>query len=239
MVPGFVSAIRSQKVMTMFSSKDFKGIGMTSSRTRMRLIEQLSELGIAEPAILDVMAQIPRHLFLEEGMAHRAYENNALPIGLGQTISQPYIVALMTQVIWQNSPHQKVLEVGTGSGYQTSILSRLWKNVYSIERIRPLFQLAKDRLLKMGLTNIECKAADGFLGWQQQAPFDAIIVTAAASVIPERLVEQLAPGGAMVIPVGMEQQTQQLQLIKKDEKGIKTSQLEAVRFVPMLHGVET
>ncbi len=216
----------------------FQGIGMTSDRTRGRLMAELTHNGIDAPEILAAMAEIPRHLFVEEGIAHRAYENNALPIGLGQTISQPYIVAQMTQILWRKSQHHKLLEIGTGSGYQSAILSRLWDEVYSIERIRELQLKARERLLALGLTNIHYKAADGYLGWKEHAPYDAIIVTAAAPAIPQRLLSQLADGGAMIIPIGVVDQIQQLMLIEKHPHQIKQTPIEPVRFVPMLPGIQ-
>ncbi|HFB66647.1 MAG TPA: protein-L-isoaspartate(D-aspartate) O-methyltransferase [Aeromonadales bacterium] len=223
----------------MLGEQKFQGIGMTSDRTRQRLIRQLSEAGIDEPHVLAAMSEIPRHLFVEEGIAHRAYENNALPIGLGQTISQPYIVAQMTQILWRRSKHQKLLEIGTGSGYQCAILSRLWDEVYTIERIRELQLNARERLLSLGLRNIHYKAADGYLGWKEHAPFDAIIVTAAAPVIPERLLAQLSDEGVMIIPIGAAEQIQQLILIEKVQGEIKQTEIEPVRFVPMLPGIQT
>lgn len=222
----------------MHGEQKFQGIGMTSDRTRRRLIRQLSDAGINEAHVLAAMSEIPRHLFIEEGIAHRAYENNALPIGLGQTISQPYIVAQMTQILWRRGEHHKLLEIGTGSGYQSAILSRLWDEVYTIERIRQLQLTARERLLRLGLRNIHYKAADGYLGWKEHSPFDAIIVTAAAPVIPERLVAQLSENGAMIIPIGEADEVQQLILIEKSQHGIEQTQIEPVRFVPMLSGVQ-
>ncbi len=222
----------------MLGEKKFQGIGMTSERTRRRLVEQLSAEGIDEAHVLAAISEIPRHVFVEEAIAHRAYENNALPIGMGQTISQPYMVGLMTQILWRLGKHGKLLEIGTGSGYQTAILSRLWDEIFTIERIRQLQQGARDKLLSLGLRNIQYKAADGFLGWPEEAPYDAIIVTAAAQLIPDKLLAQLSDDGAMVIPIGLSEQVQQLTLVEKTAGEIKQTVIEPVRFVPMLPGVQ-
>jgi len=223
----------------MFNGEQFQGIGMTSKRTHLRLLERLSEQGITDPDVLSAISEIPRHMFIEEGMAHRAYENDALPIGLGQTISQPYIVGIMTQTLWQTTKHNKLLEIGTGSGYQTAILSRLWQQVHTVERIRPLHQIAKNRLISMGLRNIDYKAADGFNGWIEKAPYDAIIVTAAAPKVPEKLFHQLDEGGVMVIPLGKEDSIQELVAVTNENNQMNLRTLEKVRFVPMLPGIQT
>ncbi len=221
----------------MIGSEKFSGIGMTSDRTRRRLVETLTEQGIDDPHVLAAISEVPRHLFLEEGIAHRAYENTALPIGMGQTISQPYMVAIMTEILWKLGCRETILEIGTGSGYQTAILSRLWQRVYTIERIRTLQQGARAKLLSLGLSNIDYRAADGYLGWPENAPFDAIIVTAAAPVVPERLVAQLSDNGAMVIPLGLSEQVQTLTLIKKTAGEVSQTEIDPVRFVPMLPGI--
>ena len=221
----------------MIGSDKFTGIGMTSDRTRHRMVEQLSEQGIDDTHVLAAISEVPRHLFLEEGIAHRAYEDSALPIGMGQTISQPYMVAIMTQTLWKLGCRGNILEIGTGSGYQTAILSRLWDQIYTIERIRTLQQGAREKLLSLGLRNIDYRASDGYLGWKINAPFDAIIVTAAAPVIPDKLVEQLADNGAMVIPIGASEKVQTLMLIKKIDGEVSQTELDPVRFVPMLPGI--
>ncbi len=221
----------------MIGHDKFRGIGMTSERTRRRLVEQLSQDGIDDPYVLAAMFEVPRHHFIEEGIAHRAYENTVLPIGEGQTISQPLVVAQMTQILWKLGCRGRVLEIGTGSGYQSAILSRLWEEVYSIERIRILQTRAKQALLELGLNNIDFRGGDGYMGWPEKAPFDAIIVTAAAPVIPERLVAQLKDGGAMIIPVGPSEQEQALTLVQKKDDEIIQKEIELVRFVPMLPGV--
>ena len=178
------------------------GIGMTSQRTRDRLIKRLQEQGIQNKRVLDVMRSTPRHIFIDEALAHRAYEDTALPIGFNQTISQPYIVARMTEVLLAEGPLKRVLEVGTGSGYQTSILAQVVDRVYSTERIRGLQEKARKRLQALKLYNIMLKHTDGGMGWSEKAPFDGILVTAAPSQIPEELLLQLEDGGRMVIPVG-------------------------------------
>ncbi len=223
--------------ISMIGSEQFSGIGMTSDRTRRRLVEQLSQQGIEDPHVLAAISEVPRHSFLEEGIAHRAYENEALPIGMGQTISQPLMVARMTEILWKLGCRNHILEIGTGSGYQTAILSRLWERVFTIERIRVLQQGAREKLLSMGLNNIEYRSADGYLGWPEKAPFDAIIVTAAAPAVPERLLKQLSEKGAMIIPIGPSEQIQTLTLIQKQGENIVHTEIDPVRFVPMLPGI--
>jgi len=223
----------------MIGHDKFRGIGMTSERTRRRLMEQLSQEGIDDPYVLAALSEIPRHHFLEEGIAHRAYENTVLPIGEGQTISQPLMVAQMTQILWRQGLHGNILEIGTGSGYQSAVLSRLWDKVYSIERIRVLQTRARQALLELGLNNIEFRGGDGYLGWSENAPFEAIIVTAAAPVIPPKLVQQLQDGGVMLLPIGLPEQLQMLTLVRKNADEIEVKEIEPVRFVPMLHGVST
>ncbi|MGM0570774.1 protein-L-isoaspartate(D-aspartate) O-methyltransferase [Marinobacter sp.] len=210
------------------------GIGMTSRRTRLRLIQRLREAGIRDERVLGVMEEIPRHIFLDEALAHRAYEDTALPIGYSQTLSQPYIVARMTEVLMSASP-KKVLELGTGSGYQTAILARLCDEVYSVERIKPLQDKARERMHLLRLRNVMLRLAEGPMGWPEQAPYDGIIVTAAPRVVPRELLDQLADGGVMVIPVGEEQQM--LVRITRDGDQFHTEEIEPVRFVPLLGGV--
>ena len=210
------------------------GIGMTSQRTRDRLVERLRAEGIRNSVVLKVIGKTPRHLFVDEALASRAYEDTALPIGYNQTISQPYIVAAMTQLIIENKP-QKVLEVGTGSGYQAAVLAALVPKVYTVERIKPLAVLARQRFRQMGLRNVRASHTDGSVGLPEFAPYDAIIVTAASETIPEALLEQLADNGRLVIPVGgRERQT--LSLITRHDDGYKRRDLDPVVFVPLLSG---
>lgn len=211
------------------------GIGMTSQRTRDRLIKRLSEIGIHDERVLEAMRRTPRHLFVEEALATRAYEDTALPIGYGQTISQPYIVALMTQALLAGENLTAVLEVGSGSGYQAAVLAGLVGQIYSIERIRPLMHRARQRILGLGYGNVRYKLSDGNCGWPEHAPYDGIMVTAAATDIPETLLAQLAPGGRMVIPVGTGDM-QELLLIARTDAGISRTHLEHVNFVPLISG---
>ena len=183
------------------SQFDLRGIGMTSQRTRDRLVQRLREHGITDERVLTVIGEVPRHIFIDEALATRAYEDTALPIGHGQTISQPFIVALMTKTLL-NKPRERVLEIGTGSGYQTAVLAALVKRVFTVERIAPLIERARERFRAMKLRNVRVKYDDGNLGWPDQGPFDGIIVTAAARTVPAALLEQLAVGGRLVIPVG-------------------------------------
>ncbi|MDG2091291.1 MAG: protein-L-isoaspartate(D-aspartate) O-methyltransferase [Gammaproteobacteria bacterium] len=227
----------------MNSSIQQEGIGMTSLRTRERLVQRLIEQGIQQIDVLEAIRTTPRHLFIEEALAHRAYEDVSLPIGFDQTISQPYIVARMTEIILSalgkgnKIDKAKVLELGTGCGYQTTILAQLVKRVYSIERISSLLQKTKERLSDFGINNIQLKCADGRYGWPQYAPFDAIITTAAAAEIPKALIEQVAEGGVIVIPVGGARQ-QELQVCRKKKDKVEVESVEPVVFVPLLEGVE-
>ncbi len=207
---------------------------MTSQRTRDRLVQRLREHGITNERVLEVIGETPRHIFIDEALAHRAYEDTALPIGHGQTISQPFIVALMTQSLL-NRPRERVLEIGTGSGYQTTVLATLVKRVFTVERIQPLIERARERFRALKLRNIRVKYDDGNLGWADQGPFDGIIVTAAARSVPEALREQLEVGGRMVIPVG-DDRSQELKVIDRTEDGFREESLEYVRFVPLLRG---
>ena len=211
-----------------------RGIGMTSQRTRDRLIMRLKEQGIDSADVLSVMKDLPRHLFVDEALASRAYEDTALPIGHGQTISQPFIVAKMTEVLLQGSPKKKVLEVGTGSGYQTAVLSRLVERVFSVERISPLQNQARERFYQLKLNNIKLKHSDGSWGWEDNAPYDGIIVTCAPEEVPQELLKQLAPGGRLVIPVGGKEQS--LRVIDRNGNTFEETELEAVSFVPLLSG---
>ncbi len=216
------------------SQFDLRGIGMTSQRTRDRLVQRLREHGIDDERVLSVIGAVPRHIFIDEALSTRAYEDTALPIGHGQTISQPFIVALMTKALL-NKPRERVLEIGTGSGYQTAVLAALVKRVFTVERIAPLIERARERFRAMKLRNVRVKYDDGNLGWPDQGPFDGIIVTAAARSVPAALLEQLAVGGRLVIPVG-DDRTQELKVIDKTEEGFHEESLEYVRFVPLLRG---
>ena len=217
---------------------DFDGVGMTSRRTRERLIQRLKDNGIKDQKVLNVMRVSPRHLFLDEALSHRAYEDTALPIGFAQTISQPYVVALMTQLLLSRGPVKKVLEVGTGSGYQAAILAQLVEQVYTVERIKPLLIKAKDRFRRLELNNIISAHSDGGVGWPEHAPYDGIISTAAPEGVPDELLYQLAPGGLLVIPVGSESH-QELRVINRvgDSQNYEEEVIEKVRFVPLLSGV--
>jgi protein-L-isoaspartate(D-aspartate) O-methyltransferase len=212
-----------------------QGIGMTSQRTRDRLIDRLLKEGISDPRVLEVMRKTPRHLFMDEAMASRAYEDTALPIGHGQTISQPYIVARMTEAVLQPVVPSKILEIGTGSGYQTAVLAQLVDQVFSIERIDALHTIARQRLQQLKLQNVHLRRGDGYAGWRHNAPFDAIIVTTAPATVPKELIQQLSFGGRMIIPVG-EQMQQRLLIITREEGGVVEEELEWVSFVPMLKG---
>ncbi|WP_231871114.1 protein-L-isoaspartate(D-aspartate) O-methyltransferase [Halioglobus sp. HI00S01] len=207
---------------------------MTSQRTRERLIQRLVDQGISNQKVLDVMATTPRHLFLDEAMAHRAYEDVALPIGFQQTLSQPYIVARMTELLLEGGAPERVLEIGTGSGYQTAILAQLVGEVYSVERIKPLQQKARQRMRQLKLRNVHMNHADGGMGWPERGPFDAILAAAAPERIPEDLLRQLAPGGRLVMPVGGA--TQHLQIVDRTHEGFETTIVEEVRFVPLRPG---
>ena len=211
------------------------GIGMTSQRTRERLIERLYEEGLSNPHVLEVIRRTPRHLFVDEALAHRAYEDTALPIGHNQTISQPYMVGRMTELLLAAGPLDKVLEIGTGSGYQTAVLAQLVERVFSVERIQALQDRAKERLAELNIRNVLFRWGDGWEGWPALAPYNAIIVTAAAAEVPQALLEQLAPGGRLVIPVGAGD-VQELLLITREEQGYTRHVLDAVRFVPLLNG---
>lgn len=215
---------------------DLHGSGFTSARTRDRLIGRLLAQGIRDARVLDVIRQTPRHIFLDEALAHRAYEDTALPIGHGQTLSQPYIVARMSELLLAAGPCQKVLEIGTGSGYQTAVLAQLVGSVHSIERIKPLQDKARERLASLGLHNVRLRHADGLQGWPGEGSYDGIIGTAAALGVPSALVDLLAVGGRLVLPVGAGQQ-QSLMLITRTEEGLKQEVIEPVHFVPMLGGV--
>lgn len=216
--------------------QSLQGIGMTSQRTRERMIKRLMEQGIRNNKVLDVMRNTPRHIFMDEALASRAYEDTSLPIGYNQTISQPYIVARMTELLLAPSGRlSKVLEIGTGCGYQTAILAHLVDHVYSVERIGPLQKKAKDRLWDLKFKNVSYLHSDGGWGWLDHAPYDGILVAAAPLEVPEMLLQQMAVGGVMVIPVG-KGGSQQLQRITRTESGYAVEKLEPVVFVPFLSG---
>jgi protein-L-isoaspartate(D-aspartate) O-methyltransferase len=211
-----------------------RGIGMTSQRTRDRMVARLREKGIRDEVVLAAMAFVPRHIFVEEALASRAYEDTALPIGFEQTISQPFVVARMIEALRAQRPLAKVLEIGTGCGYQAALLARLAKEVYSVERIAGLLEKARGNLRPLRLSNLRLVHADGSLGLPEAAPFDGIIVAAAASEIPEALLQQLALGGRMIVPVGSGDQA--LCLIERTATGLTEKWLDAVRFVPLRGG---
>ncbi|MCB4812131.1 protein-L-isoaspartate(D-aspartate) O-methyltransferase [Methylovorus menthalis] len=219
-------------------SSVIRGIGMTSLRTRERMLARLREQGIRDEVTLSAMGSIARHIFVDEALSSRAYEDVSLPIGFGQTISQPYIVARMTELLRAGKPLGSVLEIGTGCGYQTAVLSKVAKEVYSVERIRPLLMKARGHLRELRMSNIKLKHADGTMGLPELAPFDGIIVTAAASHVPQELLEQLGIGGRMVIPVGTEEQILYLieHVATTSGSEYRQTKLEPVKFVPLLGG---
>jgi protein-L-isoaspartate(D-aspartate) O-methyltransferase len=215
------------------------GIGMTSERTRKRMVERLREQGVRDERVLAAMAAVPRHLFVEEALASRAYEDTALPIGFAQTISQPYVVARMIEVLLDKQQPGKVLEIGTGCGYQAAVLAHVFPQVYSIERIKALLERARANLLPLRLKNLRLAHGDGYAGLEGAAPFQSIIVAAAAPGIPEALRRQLAPGGRMVLPLAQDGKrggSQRLVLVERSGRGFVESELDAVRFVPMEAG---
>lgn len=210
------------------------GIGMTSQRTRGRLIERLREQGIQDEVVLAAINAVPRHIFVDEALASRAYDDVSLPIGFGQTISQPYIVARMIEILRDARPLNRVLEIGTGCGYQAAVLAQVAKDVYSVERVQPLYERAAEYLKELQVSNVTLRYADGNMGLPEAAPFDGIIMAAAATHVPPALLEQLAVGGRMVLPLGAPEQY--LCLIERDAQGYRETRLEAVRFVPLLMG---
>jgi protein-L-isoaspartate(D-aspartate) O-methyltransferase len=211
-----------------------QGIGMTSQRTRERMISNLREEGILDELVLSAMLEIPRHIFVDEALSSRAYENVSLPIGFGQTISQPYIVAFMTELLRSGAGLGRVLEIGTGCGYQTAVLSKMAQEVYSVERISPLLMKARGHLRELRAYNVKLKHADGTLGLPELAPFDSILVTAAATHVPQELLQQMAVGGRMVIPLGAQEQI--LTLIERTPDEFRQTKMKAVKFVPLLGG---
>jgi len=224
--------------MNVFSrpTPEARGLGMTSQRARDRLVARLKEEGIADRRVLDVIGRLPRHLFIEEALASRAYEDTALPIGLSQTISQPWVVARMTEALIEDKLPGKVLEIGTGSGYQAAVLAALVKNVYTVERIEELLRNARRRFRKLGVDNIRSKHDDGRLGWAEHAPYDAIMLTAAGEAVDQELFAQLAPDGVLVAPVGPPGH-QRLLRYRNSEKCWVSESLGAVSFVPLLGGI--
>jgi protein-L-isoaspartate(D-aspartate) O-methyltransferase len=213
------------------------GIGMTSARTRERLVQRLQEQGIADQRVLDRIRSVPRHLFMDEALASRAYEDTALPIGFGQTISQPFVVAKMTEALLSAGAAPKVLEIGTGCGYQTAVLSPLVAEVYTIERIAPLLGRARRTLRELRIRNVNFRHDDGNIGWPARAPFDGILLTAAPHTVPQALFDQLKLGGCLIAPVGAEGR-QELFLYTKGETRIERLSLGAVSFVPLVSGLQ-
>ena len=212
-----------------------QGIGMTSQRTRDRLVDQLRQLGIKDQRVLAAISKVPRHLFIAEALSSRAYENTSLPIGMGQTISQPYMVARMTELLIEDGMPENVLEVGTGSGYQSAVLACLIPRVFSVERIRPLQDKAKDVLEDIGYRNISFRHSDGGWGWNACGPYQGILAAAAPAEIPRKLLEQLEIGSKLVIPIGVEG-TQELQRITRTTSAYEVEVIEPVSFVPFLKG---
>ena len=216
-----------------------QGVGMTSQRTRARMVERLREQGIRDQRVLTAMATVPRHLFVEEALAQRAYEDTALPLGFGQTISQPYVVARMIELLIADRALGKTLEIGAGCGYQTAVLASLSKDVYAMERIAPLIARAKDNLRQLRMTQVRFKHGDGHLGIPEAQPFDTIIVAAASAHVPQALLDQLAPAGRLVMPLGKQgQRDQVLLMVENSAQGFVETHFDAVRFVPLLPGVE-
>lgn len=212
------------------------GIGMTSARTRERLVQRLRDQGITNAAVLDQIRNVPRHLFVDEALATRAYEDTALPIGHGQTISQPYVVARMTEALLENASPGKVLEIGTGCGYQTAVLSPLVRFIFSVERINALLDRARLRFKELGIRNVHVRHGDGFQGWPAHGPYDAILMAAAPLALPKVLFDQLAPGGRLIAPVGPEGKQQLVRVTKRGDE-LHTETLGLVSFVPLLQGL--
>ena len=220
----------------MSSDLAIQGIGMTSARTRDRLVRRLREQGIRSTEVLEQIRNVPRHLFVDEALASRAYEDTALPIGLGQTISQPFIVARMTEALLNNFKGETVLEIGTGCGYQTAVLSPLVKKIYTVERIPELLRKTRKRLRQLDIYNVQFRQGDGWEGWRKYGPYDGIIVAAAAEELPARLLEQLAPGGRLIIPVGPAGR-QELTMVTRQDDHFEQVSLGAVSFVPLVKGL--
>jgi protein-L-isoaspartate(D-aspartate) O-methyltransferase len=221
--------------MASMADLRLEGIGMTSARTRDRLVQRLRDQGIANLAVLERIRNVPRHIFVDEALGSRAYEDTALPIGFGQTISQPYIVARMTEALLEAAAPDNVLEVGTGCGYQTAVLAPLVKRVSTIERIEPLLTRARGRLKELGVRNVRFRHGDGSLGWKAHAPFDGILVAAAPLTVPEALLKQLKVGGRLIVPIGPEGQQQLVRLTRREQR-VERENLGPVAFVPLLGG---
>ena len=218
------------------SSVDKRGIGMTSARTRDRLVRRLKDHGIRSPEVLEQIRNVPRHLFVDEALASRAYEDTALPIGHGQTISQPWVVARMTEALLADFEGERVLEIGTGCGYQTAVLAPLVKEIYTVERIPELLRKTKQRLRRLDIYNVRFRLGDGWQGWPKYAPYDGIIVAAAADELPEKLLEQLAPGGRLIMPVGPPGM-QRLTMVTRQAGHFEEVSLGSVSFVPLVKGM--
>ena len=218
-------------------SGQHSGIGMTSQRTRMRMVERLREQGIRDEVVLAVMGEVPRHLFVDEALASRAYEDIALPLGFGQTISSPYTVARMTELVRGGAALTRVLEIGTGCGYQAAVLSRIAKEVYSIERLAPLLAKARKHFRELKVANIRLRHGDGQAGMPEVAPFDAIVVSAAAMHVPPALLEQIAVGGRLIVPLTRDGE-QRLLIVERTQHGLVEKKMDPVKFVPLLPGVE-
>lgn len=219
----------------MQGTNSIQGIGMTSARTRDRLVERLKNHGIRASAVLEQIRNVPRHLFVDEALASRAYEDTALPIGHSQTISQPYVVAKMTEALLEDFDGDKVLEIGTGCGYQTAMLAPLVKEIYTVERIPELLRKAKQRLRQLDIYNVRFRLDDGWQGWPKYAPYDGIIVAAAAAELPRKLLEQLAPGGRLIMPVGPSG-AQELTMVLRRDDHFEQLSLGGVSFVPLVKG---
>jgi protein-L-isoaspartate(D-aspartate) O-methyltransferase len=222
--------------MESMSDVRMTGIGMTSARTRDRLVQRLRDQGIVNLAVLDRIRNVPRHIFVDEALGSRAYEDTALPIGFGQTISQPYIVARMTEALLEGGPSGRVLEIGTGCGYQSAVLAPLVTMLYSIERIGLLLERAKDRIKELGIKNVRFRHGDGSVGWKAQGPFDGILVAAAPLSVPGALLQQLKPGGRLIVPVGPEGEQELVRYTLRDQR-LEKQTLGAVAFVPLLSGM--
>lgn len=216
-------------------SHGIQGIGMTSARTRDRLVQRLQESGIKSVEVLEQIRNVPRHLFVDEALASRAYEDTALPIGLGQTISQPYVVARMTEALLDGLDGGRILEIGTGCGYQTAVLAPLAKEIHTVERIPELLKKAKQRLRQLDIYNVHFRLGDGWEGWPKYSPYDGIIVAAAAAELPEKLLLQLEPRGHLVIPVGPSGRQELVKVTKRNDHYEQES-LGLVSFVPLVHG---
>ena len=219
----------------MRNNDDIRGIGMTSARTRDRLVQRLWDHGIRSTDVLEQIRNVPRHLFVDEALASRAYEDTALPIGLGQTISQPYVVARMSEALLDDFNGDSMLEIGTGCGYQTAVLAPLVKKICTVERIPELLRKAKQRLRELDIYNVQCRRGDGWEGWPKYAPYDGILVAAAAPELPEKLLEQLAPGGRLIMPVGPAGHQQLIKVTRRSDHFEQIS-LGAVSFVPLIKG---